>query len=247
MNKNKVNCQLIRFTLIELLVVIAIIGILASLLLPALSMAKRAGKQIACANNLKQCGLILHLYGSDNRNKVPGPTRSTGIDTTAYYSESSGYEFDLRSSFSTYIENWDVWQCASFSGYPTIDDPLNTRSQQYGNFQYYPNAMAPTFDDVSTPQPSSLSSVNDASSRPIMQDFLIKGSVYASNHMIGGELAQSNPTDNPSRVYYIAGRVTDANILFWDGHVKNYPFSSLEDVGPWKEASPSVIVFSVMP
>lgn len=60
------------FTLIELLVVIGIIGILAGLLLPALSRARERGRAVKCLGNAKQIGLAMQLYADDHDWLPPG-------------------------------------------------------------------------------------------------------------------------------------------------------------------------------
>jgi prepilin-type N-terminal cleavage/methylation domain-containing protein/prepilin-type processing-associated H-X9-DG protein len=95
------------FTLIELLVVIAIIGVLVSLLLPAVQSAREAARRSQCTNNLKQLGLAVHMY-SDVQGALPPA------------SQGSGYQFSTLARLFPYLEQASVFAAINFDLGPRI-------------------------------------------------------------------------------------------------------------------------------
>lgn len=65
------------FTMVELLVVISIIALLIALLLPALKEARNTARSVTCQTQLRQMGLAMHSYATDNKESVVYDTRLT--------------------------------------------------------------------------------------------------------------------------------------------------------------------------
>jgi prepilin-type N-terminal cleavage/methylation domain-containing protein/prepilin-type processing-associated H-X9-DG protein len=128
------NPRLGGFTLIELLIVITIIGILISLLLPAVQAAREAARRLQCQNNLKQVGLALRSFESQN-DAFPAGTMSkmrfsyeyTEVSGPGYewpcflhfllpYLEQQGYYDALRGPYFDIQNPWgapDDWPLAA--------------------------------------------------------------------------------------------------------------------------------------
>ena len=100
------------FTLIELLVVLAIIGILAALLLPAISNSKRKAQQIQCVGNLHQLGLGIQNFVADHHAYPSGIAGTNSDNPGTWMTQLQRGGFGV-SKPRPYFFSEGVWRCPS--------------------------------------------------------------------------------------------------------------------------------------
>ena len=105
------------FTLVELLVVIAVIGLLISLLLPAVQSSRESGRRVSCANNLKQIGLAIENYQLAKGVYPP----SSNYDLTYHWDTLEQHSW--ASIILPYLEQANLFDTIDFDA--RIDDPVN--------------------------------------------------------------------------------------------------------------------------
>jgi prepilin-type N-terminal cleavage/methylation domain-containing protein/prepilin-type processing-associated H-X9-DG protein len=111
------------FTLIELLVVIAIIAVLIGLLLPAVQAAREAARRAQCTNNLKQLGLAVNNYISEN-NAFPPQTASYNYGGVAGpQSSGAGWTLNWAVALLPFCEQQSLYNATNYDF--NVSDPPN--------------------------------------------------------------------------------------------------------------------------
>ncbi|EEF61041.1 type II secretion system protein [Pedosphaera parvula] len=205
------SCRLAAFTLIELLLVVAIIGILAGLLLPALSSAKAKGNTVACLSNLKQLGLCFQMYNADNDGRFadnlpnfytgtdPGYSNSWVVGDMTRIAEATNQNLLRQSKFFPYATSAKLFHCPVDQARSNGFDRLRSYSMncwigsRYMNNSTYANGAYRTFlkeSELTSPAPAALWVMMDESEATIDDGwyqitFDSSTSLYANDSFFG--------------------------------------------------------------
>jgi len=215
------------FTLIELLVVIAIIGMLSSILLPALSKAREKGRQAVCISNLKEIFLAIEMYKNDNDEWYPLRSDSTNYPSypIMFWSGSqsaSGVDLDFTGSpIYPYLKAGEIKTCPSFKEFGKAYQPASGGYGYNGQVGGYKGSggteLVKQHKDSDIKNPSNTIILSDAAyirSGVIVETYKLSAPYYYGEPMGGG--SPEWRARNPKMHFRHNGL---ANVVWCDGHV----------------------------
>ena len=124
------------FTLIELLIVVAIIGILTSLLLPAINSARERGRQTVCSARMQQIGIALTKASANKKGKTRNASGTTIslLDPRYLQPDATATEsWQKKGTLAAELQDEaDVWQCPSSPNPEGVSFGFNSRMRGMG-------------------------------------------------------------------------------------------------------------------
>jgi len=226
------------FNLVELLVVIAIIGVLAALLLPALSSAKERTKRTQCKNNLRQIGIAMVMYAGENGDLVVSAKQQESFKPEHFAFVQTSLEppgARAAESVGLKVVSNNVWTCPNRPGLPVYEEVpgLRITPQWVIGYQYFGGIK--TWMNPSFPKGiPSRSPVKLTAARPtwcLAADAMVKvdgvwGRTYAERPLPWSNLP---PHHGSKRLVPEGG-----NELFADGSVRWIPFRDMYYLTTWQ-------------
>ncbi|UUO04672.1 DUF1559 domain-containing protein [Blastopirellula sp. J2-11] len=141
------------FTLVELLVVIAIIGVLISLLLPAVQTAREAARRSSCTNNLRQMGLALHMFHDTYQRLPPGSSNNLPPFGTA---PGARYGTSWMGYIMPFSENNNAYESAGLARAGSWNTTSIRNALEGVKFPIYECPSSPLLEEFSSGTPYSM-------------------------------------------------------------------------------------------